>query len=724
MISKLPLAALLAGVSLPVSAFAQDAGNLEDLDTIIVTAEKRTSKAHEVPAGLSVEQGDNLTPRKTLRREQAISETPNAVTGPVTAPLYTSFTAIRGVGSALIESDPAVGLNIDGLGIGNTQAYNGTLLDVDRIEVLRGPQGTLYGRNTIAGTVNVISNLPDAGRMGAELSLDYGSHGTVNSTGIVNLPFGESGWAARGAFSLARTNGFMTSSITGEDLGTARDLHGRLSLSGNVTDNLEFVGIVDVEQQRRDSEMFGMLESDFRAGRRSAAIDDPSRINSDLAMVSGKFTYVRDNGDSIVSQTGFQSSEVGLAGNGFPEGYFAAIDGFFQANGFPEYRNRSNNPYDGEHRQWSQELRYVSQANERFDWVAGLYGEYSDATRQYGANSSFTGGEVALSSRGKTETTSVSGYADGTYAINDVWKVFGGARVGFDRKEFDYDFTANSYAAMLGYAGAFAPGYSDRRTEGYITPKAGTRFDITDNLNVYASISTGYKSGGFNAGFVGVGDEGAYKSEKLVSYEVGAKANALGGILNLDTSLFYIDWRDQQVQGFNALTGTTPLVNAPRSQSFGGEITGTVDITDRWTFRFAGGYADATYKDFKTAPAPGGSGTVDVSGNQQQFVSRFTGSVGLDYAWDTGWHDLTAMAGVHYQYRSSFYFDVQNTLRQPGYGLLNTHASIGNDRLTAYAYGRNLMDTRYRTTAGDLGGGTLVNVGEPLTIGGGLKIKF
>ncbi|MEM9631894.1 MAG: TonB-dependent receptor [Pseudomonadota bacterium] len=722
--SKLRLAALLTSVSLPVTAFAQDTGETTVLDPIIVTAEKRASEAHDVPASLSVEEGADLTRRKTTRREQAIAETPNAVTGPVTATLYTSFTAIRGVGSALIESDPAVGLNIDGIGIGSTQAYNGSLLDVDRIEVLRGPQGTLYGRNTIAGTVNVISNLPDPDELGAELSFDYGSYGTVNSTGIVNLPFGDSGWAARGALSFARTSGSMTSSATGEDLGDGRDLHGRISLSGNVTDNLEFLGIVDVEQQRLDSEMFGMPESDFIAGKTTAAIDDPSKIESDLALASGQFTYHLGNGDKIVSQTGYLTSSVKLSGNGFPEGYFAAFDALFQSYGFSDFRYRSDNPYDGDYQQWSQEVRYVSEGNGRFDWVAGLYGEYSKATREYGANSSFTGGEVTLGSRGETETTSISTFADGTYALTDLWKVFGGVRIGYDRKSFDYEFNANSYATLLGFSSAFAPGYTDSLSEGYVTPRAGVQFDVTDDINVYASVSTGYKSGGFNAGFVGVGDEGSYESEKLISYEIGTKAQGIGGFFDIDTSVFYIDWRDQQVQGFNVLTGTTPLVNAPRSQSWGGEIAGRLHVSDQWSFRFAAGYADATYKDFENAPALDGSGTVDVSGNQQQFVSRFTGSLGLDYEWDTGWHDLTAKAGVHYQYRSSYYFDVQNTTRQPGYGLLNAYASLGNERYSAYAYGRNLTDTRYRTTAGNLGNGTLVNVGEPLTVGGGFKIKF
>lgn len=720
---KLHLAALLASVSLPIAVAAQDMGETV-LDTITVTAQKRTAESKDVPAALSVQKGEDLKLKKTGRREEAIAETPNAVTGAVTAKLYTSFTAIRGVGSSLIESDPAVGLYVDGIGIGSTQAHSGTLLDVDRIEVMRGPQGTLYGRNNIAGSVNILSNRPDPERTSGEVGVDYGSRGTVTSTGIFNTPVGTGGWAARGALSVTKTGGSMTSTVTGDDLGDGRDIHGRLSVAGDVTDNLEFLGSASFERQRLDAEMFGMPEADFLAGRKRVAIDDPSPIESDLAIVSGQFTYRLDNGDKIVSQTGYLESKVQVTGNGFPVGYFSAYDAMFQAYGFPGFRYRSQNPYDGDYRQWSQELRYVSEGNDRLDWVAGLYGEYSEANREYGANSTFTGGEVTLGSRGETKTTSVSAFADGTYELTDRWKLFGGLRIGYDRKRFDYDFDANTYAAMLGFAGSFASGYADSLSNAYVTPRAGLQFAVSDNVNLYASIATGYKSGGFNAGFVGVGDEGAYDSERLVSYEAGVKAEDIAGRLSVDASVFYIDWRDQQVQGYNALTGTTPLMNAPRSQSVGGEIAGRFRLTDQWSARAAAGYADATYKDFANARALSGAGTVDVSGNQQQFVSRFTGSLGLDYQWETGWRDLVGKAGIAYQFRSSYYFDVQNTLRQPGYGLLNAYVALENDRYSAYVYAKNIGDKRYRTAASDLGAGKLVSVGDPLTIGGGLKLKF
>ncbi|MCR6501343.1 TonB-dependent receptor [Shinella sp. CPCC 101442] len=718
------LAALLAGISLPVLALAQEAPQGTALEPIIVTAQKRRAESKDIPASIAVKTGETLSLRKTKRREDAIAAEPNAQTGAVTAKLYTSFTAIRGVGSALIESDPSVGIYVDGVGIGNAQAHSGTLLDVDRIEILRGPQGTLYGRNNIAGSVNIISNLPDPDHTGGEIGVDFGRFGTLGTTGIFNTPIGDNGWAVRGALSTSKTDGFLHSTVDGSDLGGGKDVHGRLSIAGDITDNLEFLGIVDIERQVLDGEMFGMPEADFLKGRRGVAVDDPTRIDSDLATASGQLTYQLDNGDKIVSITGFQKSAVEVSGNGFPLGYFAAYDALFQSMGFPDFRYRADNPFDGRYRQWSQEVRYVSEDNERFNWVTGLYGEFSRASRVYGANSTFTGGEATLSTRGDTDTVSLSAFADGTYALNDQWKLFGGIRIGHDRKTFDYDFNANATAQLLGLTGAFAPGYSAKLSEAYVTPRVGLQFEPMDGLNLYGGISSGYKSGGFNSGFVGLGDEGPYDSERIVSYELGLKSATLDNRLKVEASVFYIDWRDQQVQGFNVLTGATPISNAPRSESWGGELSVAYDLDDHWTLTAGAGYADATYKDYRNARALDGSGTVDVSGNQQQFVSRFTGSAGVTYQWETGWDDLVGKVGVNYRYRSSYYFDVQNTISQKGYGLVDAYAGLENDRYAAYVFAKNIGDVDYRIVAADLGTGKLVSPGDPLTLGGSFKVKF
>lgn len=709
-----------AGMAQTVPAEVRDADGAVVLQEVVIFAQKRLQTLGEIAASLTLVGGDE-TGASTPRRENVLAGLPNLTAQPVTAKLYTTFLAIRGVGSALIESDPSVGMNIDGVSLGSSQSYSGTLLDVDRVEVLRGPQGTLYGRNTLGGTVNIVSNRPDATERGGHVALGFGSDARREGEAVVNTPLGDSGWALRGALSAADWDGARTSSISGEDLGGGESRHGRISLSGPLGDTVEFHGFIDMERQDLPGEMFGMPLADWQAGRDTVAIDDASHISSDSDIVSAALTWNLGNGDRIEAQTAWQQSKVTAAGNGFPVGYFAAYDAAFGAV-LPGFRYRSDNPFDGTTRQLSQELRYVHEGD-RFNWVAGLYAETAHADRAYGATSAFTGGEMVLGSRGVTDTRSLSAFADGTWQVNDRLSVFGGLRAGHDRKRFDYTFHADTFAQMAGLAAAFEPSFSDEFSESYVTPRLGLSYQINPDTLAWASVSGGYKSGGFNAGFVGLGDAGHYEAEKLTAWELGFRSTTMEGQLELEGALFYNDWRDQQVQGFNPATGTTPILNAPESRSAGAELAARVNLDNGFSLRGALGYTDATYKDFTNAPAPGGMGVNDASGNQQQFVSRRSASFGVGYEWAMaqGW---TGRADLNWTLRSGYWFDVNNTIRQPGYGLANATVTMGNDRYEVAIWGRNLTDERFVTAASDLGGGMLVSPGEERTVGVNLRMKF
>ncbi|MCG6203131.1 TonB-dependent receptor [Rhodopseudomonas sp. HC1] len=718
---------LMCSVSYP--AIAQQA---VILDEITVTAQKRPEQATDVPISIDVWSGQRLAESRTLRRDQALSATPNAQMGTVSGSLYTNFTAIRGVGSALIDTDPAVGLYVDGVAAGASQTYGGNLLDIDRVEILRGPQGTLYGRNNLAGSVNVISNLPDPSRTYGEFGVDYGRFNTARSFGFFNTPIGNSGWAVRGALSGSRNDGYTPDDATGGKVNSLQDISGRFSVMGPVSDTVDFLGSVEHERQRTVDGAF-MSEADFQAGRRSVDIVNPFNGTLSTTTARAQFTARLDNGDRLVSLTGFRTNETDFKGNSFPQGYFAATNAFFRSVGVAGFQYRADNPFNGSYDQVSQEFRYESDRNERFKWVGGLYAERSHGSRQYGLTNSFdsggflSGSGVTLQSKGVTDTTALAAFADGTFALTERWKVFGGARLGYDHKEFSYDFRSDNASfntIFTPVVAGFAPAYLASLSAPYVTPRFGTQFEVTDTFNVYASLSRGYKSGGFNAGFVALGDEKAFDAETLWSYEAGWKGRFLADRLSLNGSVFFMDWRNQQVQTFNVATQSTPIQNAPKSRSYGAELEARLKLDDHWSVRAGLGYVDATYVDFKNALATGASTTIDVGGNQQQYVSKFSGTVSLGYAWNVGYDDLQGAAEVAYQFRSGFYFDVANTLRQPAYGLLNARIGVENERYAAHLWGLNLADQRYRVSATDFGLGSLIAVGTPLTVGATFKIKF
>jgi iron complex outermembrane receptor protein len=720
------LALLLSGVSFP--ALAQQP---VVLDEITVTVQKRPERVEDVPISVDIWSGQRIEENQFTRRDQVLNATPNAQMGTVSGSLYTNFTAIRGVGSALIDTDPSVGLYIDGVSAGVSQTYSGSLLDVSRIEVLRGPQGTLYGRNNLAGSINIISNLPDPTRLYGEAGVDYGRY-TLRGYGLWNAPLGTSGWAARGAISGTWNPGWMPDVATGQALNSLDDAVGRFSIRGPVNGNVEFIGSVETSRQRTYDGAF-MTNADFESGRRSVDILNPFNGTLTTTTARAQFNVRLDNGDRLVSLTGYRTNETDFRGNPFPQGYFAATNAFFESVGVAGFQYRADNPFHGRYDQISQEVRYESDANARFKWVAGLYAEYSEGSRQYAITNTWnpgsflTGTSVTLQSTGVTDTTVIAAFADGTYAINDRWKVFGGTRIGYDHKTFVYNFNSNNASFDFFFAplvDVFAPSYQSSISEPYVTPRIGTQYELSKQAQLYASISRGYKSGGFNTGFVARGDEQSYDAETIISYEAGWKARLFGERLTFNGALFYMDWRDQQVQTFNVATQSTPIENAPKSRSYGAEVDARLKIDEHWSL-FAGlGYVDATYVEFPNALATGSAAIIDASGNRQQYISKFTGTVGATYTWNVGYDNLVGNAHIAYQYRSGFYFDVANTIYQPGYGLLNARIGVENDRYGAYLWGLNLTDQAYRTTATDFGAGVLVAVAPPLTFGATFKVKY
>jgi iron complex outermembrane receptor protein len=701
------------------------------LDPVTVTSQKRPENITDVPISIDVWSGEQIERDVYTRTDQVISATPNAQMGsPVSGSLYTNFTAIRGVGSALIDTDPAVGLNVDGIAVGNSQAYSGSLLDVNRVEILRGPQGTLYGRNNLAGTINIISNTPDPSRTFGELRFDYGRFNTVRGFGFINAPIGNNGWAVRGALLFDRNDGYTFDIATGQTLNSLIDVHGRLSIQGNITENLEFIASVESQHQNVWDGAW-MSNADFLAGARSVDILNPWHGTMDTTTARAQFTYHLDNGDRLVSLTGFQGRQNRFDGNTWPNGYFAATNALFQAFGIAGFQYRADNPFRGDYYQFSQEFRYVSDANERFKWVAGLYAERSQGSSSYGLTNTFdpggflSGNSVTLTSKGTTYTTSIAAFADGTYALDERLKVFGGVRVGYDWKEFGYGFNSNNASfSALGFDAEFVRSLQDSLSAPYITPRVGLQYFVTEGLNVYASVSRGYKSGGFNTAFLTATNTGSFDPETMWTYEVGFKAQLLNDRLALDGALFYNDWYNQQVLIVDAATQSSSIANAPRSRSFGAELEARLKLDEHWSARIGLGYVDATYLDFKNALATGSSEVIDASGKQQQYISKFTGTVTLGYTWNVGIDDLVGTAEVAYQFRSGFYFDVENTMFQPGYGLLNARVGVETARYGAYAWAQNLTDQRYRVSAINGGFGQVGAIGAPLAFGGTFKVKF
>ncbi len=719
----------------PAAKTASSSGTIM-LGTVNVTAEKRDEQANDVPISLDVKTSDDLQRNQLFSTPDVISSSVNAsFGGGTTGAAYTPYVAIRGVGSAEIDSDPSIGLFVDGLPMTDLQSYTSGLLDVEQVEILRGPQGTLYGRNTLGGSINVNTNKPDPSTVSGRVQVDAGTRGQVRTELVGNAPINTGESAIRFAFAFDNDPGYIENkNANGTDAGAHENYQGRIGVLTSLNDSTVLQLSVDGQQQSlRDGGV--QYLSEYEAGRDTVNVEDNFHGKLKSMGARAELTHDLPSGALLTSLTGVRHQETNYSGQVGPSSYFDATNTQLRGFGVTNYRHRTDNPYDSDFDQISQEFRYTSPEGEALKYVVGVYGEASSTNRVYGIESQWdnnvllTGNGVAISMESNTDSQSLAAFGDGSYQINEDWEAFGGLRIGLDHKDFDYTMTSTnaSYMALL-FTGtsALLDSYQGSMTKAYTTPRAGVRYIIDDGNNIYTSVSQGYKSGGFNAStlFANGSTPVEYKSEHLTNYELGMKNSLFGGKLSLASALFFIDWRNQQVLTYDATTAASPIVNASSSRSYGAEVSGNADLGDGWSVSAAVGYSDATYEKFQSAPLTGGGGSFDASGNDQQYHSKFTGNVAVGYSWDLNIDDLKASANLGYNYRSSFYFDVQNTLKQDGYGTVEARIGAENDRYGLYVWGHNLTDERYLTSAVNYGAGALAGQGESLAIGMTGTAKF
>ncbi|OYW58818.1 MAG: hypothetical protein B7Z30_08005 [Rhizobiales bacterium 12-68-15] len=356
--------------------------------------------------------------------------------------------------------------------------------------------------------------------------------------------------------------------------------------------------------------------------------------------------------------------------------------------------------------QATQEFRMVSTPNETLDWTLGTFflGSEDDRYEYTGFNfampaNTFYPGQPALPA-GYEEGThsslqgwSAAVFGDATWHVTDRFDVLAGARFSYDHREIDYVHASNVAGVTLG-----APGQSQVQSMGSsdISPKIGLAYEIAPKVRTYATIARGYKAGGYNISFAPSSDL-SYAAETAWNYEAGVKASLFDGKLDLAASLFYFDWKNQQIYSFNGYS--VWIANAPKSRNYGAEF----EITAR-PFQglelFAGlGLLDARFTD---APASQTGGNAD--GNWQPLASRYSLSLSAQYTAPLT-AQLNGVARVDWNWRSAFYFDVDNTIEQDAYGIVNARLGVEAKNWSLYLVALNLFDQDYYVVATDNGYG-------------------
>ncbi|MDJ0879186.1 MAG: TonB-dependent receptor [Halieaceae bacterium] len=737
---NLPGAVALALLATGVQAQAPGARSPEydsaALEEVIVTANRREQNLQEVALSVAAFTSEFFKESGTYNLKQLEQYTPSLRIAAVQDSRSTSI-RIRGIGSIGTNAgiDPSVGMFIDGVYQGRAGMSVTDFMDIERVEVLRGPQGTLYGKNTAAGALNIYSKAPTE-VFEAEFEGVVGNYDAFELRGMVNTPLGNSGHAMRlSGYSVDR-DGFDDNEFLGDETNDADRWGVRSRTLFNLGDAGELILSLDYAEENSDCCAPDVI--DYIGG--GSALGLPFDL---IAETTGEPLPDPDPKDRNVyfNQPWTNEVEVG----GVSAEWNLELDneyGITWLNAWRTYENSSIWDGDFSHYeavagstevdmdQYSSEFRVTSPDWETWDFVAGLYFFYSDMDTVgetgmlellgplFGFGLIFPEGSVNYDSN-THETTSYAAFGQANWDFAEDWRLTLGGRGTYEEKERSGSQTTVP-ETIFDAPPVAGPNLTidEQRDESDFSATVALSHFLRDDLMLYASFAQGFKSGGFNQLRTAVGLSGEFDDERSRNYELGWKGTWLERRLQVNGTVFYIDYDDFQAQGFD---GTNITVrNAGSLESSGVELDIVYVPNSNLTLGTAIGYNDAEYQDFETGECTaaqvfeitGGSPFIapdcvqDLSGEALDNAPEWTVSSFLQIEDSIPGTRMGWLARLEYNYTDEFYMaqDLDENLLNDEAHLVNLRLGIhGEDRrweLTAWS--RNLLDEEYYAIGFDI----------------------
>jgi len=770
-----------------VGSIGSGAVHAQVLEELVVTAQKRSQSVQDIPiaiSGLSAEQIETLGFDDATDLSAQVPNVQVSGTFGKTQPIF----SIRGISQSDFSSNLAspVGIYIDEAYMPATFTHGLNFFDLERTEVLRGPQGTLYGRNTTGGAVNLITRTPQLdGETTGDISVGFGNFGLVTASGAIETPLIEDKLAARVAFTYEEDDGFFRNLLGGPNFGQTKFSGARLALNWQPTERLNTVlklttgestprGIparfegkipvgggvfVDAVGASRDPNLSN-FEGEF---------DEQGNFDSESDLATLRLTYEGDN-YSIVSVTSYNDAE-----------FINEAD----TDGHAGFRNASQ-VYSGQSDSINQDIRFVSDFDGSFNFIAGLYygKENSDAqvrTRlvnpffnifllspnpdDQGLGLLFTQFGGTFQELESTKTAAAI-YGQGRWELSDKLGLDIGLRLTEDEISRDRftNLRVNEAGTPVGSfvpgnlldlntplipPGALGPGSPGFFLDGPLTGASAPAFTETERevtgkisldyrvLLVYGGYNRGFRGGNINNGgqFASPADlSGIYAGPEFVdAYELGLKGDFLDGKLRVNAAAFYYDYTDQQF--INQLGFAAEIVNAGGAEVLGAEFEILALLTDNLTVNIGLGLLDTEYTELSLSNLETADpfDEIDLAGNELISAPDVNFSIALDYNIPVSWGTINAHIDANYQGDQFFsaYNDAPRfeNIRQDAYWLANARlsTSFGDEgNLTIAAWVKNLANEEYDFYAINLDGLAFdfFTTGAPRTYGLEVGYRF
>ena len=769
----LAVAAALAATGPAGIAVAADAPATVSLDEVIVTSRRVEERLQDTPISVSAFQAEDIEARTIRNIGDAANFTPNFVSNPGPTGGNDGFFFIRGVGQTDLNAatDPGVATYVDGVYLGRLVGASMDTVDLARIEVLRGPQGTFFGRNTIGGAVSVTTRDPGKDFDGY-VALGGGSRDRKRAEGSMDLPVTDQLSILLSGLYKGQ-NGWVERPSDGVTFGDTLSRVGRVKIK--YSPSADFSATLSLERDR----VTGTSEANSLVGFNSNAISplgipmNPA-IGASLVQPGPALFTSNSNVNPILDLkvSGYtltldgKAGEVGLKSISAYRSVEHYSQGDFDGSPYSFY----DQAFTTRQHQISEELQ-ASRKGGRIEWLVGAFFYKEDAFHDNQIDLGGNNGcsyipfpflppqaictvpnyQTANVSRAITNNQQIevkdrsyAAYGNTTWKFTDAWSGSVGLRWTNERKEQSYNFFIDNTGNVFNLAGlppivlpTLSPNnpfvgvptaYETSWSE--VTPSAGLEYRFSPDAQAYLNYARGFKSGGYN-GRPTPGQNGQfgtispYDPETIDTYELGIKSEWFERRLRFNAAAFYSNYKGIQLLALNPATGFFDTVNAARSKITGVEVELAAKPIDGLELQAAAGVMHNEYKELSAGAIASGI----VYGNKLPLTPDFNASVGAQYRWQLA-RGSFALRG-DYSYRSEVFFEADNfsNARQGGYGLLSARATYEFDdgRVSVSAYGLNLGGKIYVTNGQDVVGPLGVafdSVGAPREWGFDVRYKF
>nr|WP_315434848.1 TonB-dependent receptor [uncultured Pseudomonas sp.] len=765
-LKRLPLALLLAGSASWTHGYAAEAetpppvpadtaaANGSQLETVTVTTRRREESSQDVPTPMSVVSGQNLETQRVYRIQDLQQLVPSVNVAYMHA--RQSSVSIRGLGNnpASDGLEGSVGLYIDNVYLGRPGMAVFDLMDIEQLEVLRGPQGTLFGKNTTAGVINISTRAPS---FTPERSIEtsVGEDGYFQTKGTISGPLNDE---LAGRFSAYRTrsDGDIKNEYDGHDLngGSREGFRAQLLFKPNENFNLRWIGDYNEEDSSAGTRVL------YNTGPTINGVNlyESRASAAGATLVNGRHRKVNlDNDQHVTVHQGGTSVEANWT---LPSDFtLTSVSSYRFWNFTPRNDDGLNVPasYNAgvsvEDKQYSQEFRLASPKGEFFDYVVGAYYFGSDLDNKsfayYGPQADIWNGtpagalaNVSSVGNGHIKTDSFALFAQGTWHLSERLDFTAGVRGTYEEKNASVSRNAPlggvavagaAATARRGRAGAYDSGDLNQ----YSSSPSGLlnlSYRITDDILGYATLSHGEKSGGVNLAVGSAPTAGADSlligTERANNAELGFKSTLWDRRLQLNANVFWTQVNAYQTNAYDAANRVQYLTNAGSVRSRGIEFESTVVPLRGLTLNFNGSYNDVSYLSYKDAPcppevsqAPGAPASCDLSGHQVVGASKWIGNANGEYKWnlDNGFEPYVTGS---YAFRSKAVGTVEDSDygQIPSYAVVNFSTGLRGDfnqgQWDVSLWLKNAFDKTYYTTLWTGGNGGYEGLlGTPRTLG-------